>query len=71
MTLPDDTAFPQYRLLILSWLEKIDKRLEAIEKRLSLIEVDLVAVRIKAGIWGALAGAVPTGIAALLLWLKG
>lgn len=66
----DDGAFHEYRRLILSWLEKIDNRLEHIEKRLSIMEVDLVAVRIKAGLWGAIAGAIPTAVAAFLLWLK-
>lgn len=66
----DSDAFHQYRLLILETLKEIKARLDAIERRLSVMEVELVAVRIKAGLWGALAGAVPTAIAAFLLWLR-
>lgn len=63
-------SFDQYRLLIVNWFKRIDARLDSIEKRLSIMEVDMVAVRIKAGLWGALAGAVPTAVAAFLVWAK-
>lgn len=65
-----ERTFAEYRLLLDHWLRKIDDRLDRIEKRLSELEVDLVSVRIKAGLWGALAGAVPMGITAFLLWMK-
>jgi hypothetical protein len=66
----DDKAFDQYRLLILNWFKRIDTRLEHIEAEISIMKVDLVATRIKAGLWGALAGALPTAVAAILIYLK-
>lgn len=72
MTPPRDEsdAFEAYRYLILETLKEIKQRLDRIEREVSIIKVENRALEIKAGLWGALAGAIPTALAALLLWLR-
>lgn len=64
-----DDSWSEYRRLVLSEIERIDRRLSdmegKIDKRLTRISEDLVALKVKAGIWGFCCGLIP---AALSFW---
>lgn len=49
----------------MSHLEGTDRKLDAIYSRLSRIESEIAALKVKSGVWGAVAGAITT-IGALL-----
>jgi len=58
MDYPD--TWHEYRRLVMDHMTKTDKKLEAISNRLSRIESELSELRVKSGVWGAIAGVVAT-----------
>jgi len=49
-----------YRRLVVTGLEKIEHRLDNQDERLGRIENDLAQLKVKSGVWGAVAGVVAT-----------
>ena len=72
------SAWERDRTLILHRIEECQKTVVDLEAELKRVRLeDLVAVRIeiakltvKAGIWGAIGGAIPVAVGLLLGWLK-
>ncbi len=73
----DDRSWPEYRRLVLSELERIDKRLsglyEKLDKdfesrdiRMRSAEISIAMLQVKCGMWGGLSGAVSAGLMLLL-----
>ena len=56
-----------YQRLVLDKLRDHDKKLESINNTLGTVHTDLATLKVRAGIWGALAGSIP-GL--ILLGLK-
>ena len=50
---------PTVQELMLGELQAINRRLERMEDRLEQARLDVAALKIKAGLWGAAAGALP------------
>ncbi len=48
--------------LVLYRLDESSKQLEQIENRLRSLELEIQTMRVKAGIWGLLAGLIPAAI---------
>lgn len=61
-------GWSEYKRLILSKLNEIAVELKDIQDRLHEIEMDLLGMKIRAGLWGAIAGGLPSLIAALVFW---
>ena len=61
-----DTGWTEWSKYVLKELERLNSTQEAIEKRLNSIEVEIGMLKVKAGVWGALAGGVPAVIAIVL-----
>lgn len=61
--------FSEYRRLILDRLDRLDDEVNSISRTVSRIENDLTALKIRAGLWGAIAGALPGLIAAIVFYL--
>ena len=61
----DETAF---QALVVKYQDSVDKRLEGIEEQLVLARIDIATLKIKAGMWGALAGLVPAAIGSLAIF---
>ena len=62
---PNDT-WAEWKRLVLSTLEAQTQDIKGLEAQLGAVQRELVALQIKAGIWGAAAGAIPAIV--VLLW---
>lgn len=56
----EDSAFQS---LVITRLDSLDDRLEKLENTVVLARIDIATLKVKAGMWGALAGTVPGAIA--------
>lgn len=56
---------------VLAELKRLSEGDEALKCKLSSIEVEVAKLNVKAGLWGALGGAIPVGIGLLISLLKG
>lgn len=61
--MPDTNGWSEYQKLVLSELERHNGLIEDIRNKLGKIETDIAMLKVKAGFWGALAGAIPVAIA--------
>lgn len=62
----ENTSWDHYSRLVLTKLDEHDDLLYDINKELMNIRVDIGMLKVKAGIWGLLGGAIPTIVAILL-----
>lgn len=60
----------EFRGLMLARTEDILRRINDLEEKVDCNIVDLAALKIKAGMWGFLAGAVPSLATVLILLLR-
>ena len=60
----------EFRGLMLERTSDILRRIDDLEKKVDCNVVDLATLKIKAGFWGFLAGAVPSLIAVLVMIFK-
>lgn len=61
--------FSEYRRLILDRLDRLEDEVQGVSRTVARIENDLTALKIRAGLWGAIAGALPGLIAAVVYYL--
>jgi hypothetical protein len=62
--MPEIEGWLEYRKLILSELERVSRELRDLNQKVSDIHTEIAMLKVKSGLWGALAGAIP----ALVLW---
>ena len=55
---------------VLKELERLNGCQEQIEKDVKKISVDIATLKVKAGIWGAIAGTIPAIIALIFILLR-
>ena len=55
----------EYRRLVIAELERLNLNLEKIASRLTKNETDVELLKFKAGLWGAIAGAIPGALIAI------
>lgn len=65
-----NNSWNEYQKLVLKTLDLHEEKLNEIMGTLTNIKVELGMLKIKAGVWGLLAGAVPVAVTLLLLTLK-
>ena len=66
----DDDGWTQWSKFVLKELERLNHCYEQIQKDITKVREDIAMLRVKAGVWGALAGLVPGIIAAVVLLLR-
>lgn len=59
-------GWTEYRRLVISALERLEKRHDDLVAHVGQLEKEVVALQVKAGIWGFAAGLLP-GIATILI----
>lgn len=66
-------SWNEYQNLVLDSLERLETRMTALENQQVLTRIDVAMLKVKAGVWGGLAGFIPGAltIAALLLGVGG
>jgi hypothetical protein len=62
------STWVEYQRLVLSELERHTKELQGMHDEIAGIRIEIAMLKVKAGVWGALAGMIPVTIA-LLIWL--
>ena len=58
----------QYQKLVIDKLNEHDSKFMAIESKLIQIQVDIATLKVKAGVWGGIAGLVPVVLGLVLFY---
>jgi hypothetical protein len=65
-----EDGWNEYQKLVLHELQSHTRELEKIQTEIKNIHIELATLRVKSGMWGLLAGAIPVVIAMLLKVLE-
>ena len=68
----------EYKLLVLDQIERLSRQVTELERKvdafraddIASVKVDIALLKQKAGLWGAVAGLIPSALAALIWWLS-
>jgi len=55
----------EHRQYIVRKLDEQSAEISALHEQVTLMRIDLAMLKVRAGLWGAIAGAVPAGLAVL------
>ena len=61
-------GWEQYQKLVMAKLEEHDNRFSLINEKLTQIQVDIATLKVKAGVWGGVAGLIPVIIAVVMFF---
>lgn len=59
-------GWSSYEKLVMDKLETLEEEILALEEQVTLIRIDLAQLKVKAGMWGAVAGVIPALVTALI-----
>ena len=62
---PSADDWMEHRQFIVRKLDEQSAEISALHEQVTLMRIDLAMLKVRAGMWGALAGAVPAGLAVL------
>lgn len=65
---PNSKSWNEYRRFVVEKLEAHSGDFIEVFKRLNKIDIELAKLKIKAGVWGLFAGAIPVAIT-IIIWL--
>jgi hypothetical protein len=65
-----DVEWRSYQALVLSKLEEHTQAMAASAELITMLRLDVARLEIRAGLWGMLAGAVPSAALLLSQWLS-
>lgn len=65
--MPNENGWHEWSRHVLSELERLNGNIEKLDVRLRTIEAELVALKVKSGIWGGMAGAIVAALAIALM----
>lgn len=66
---PDEkNGWNEWSKFVLKELERLNTCYERLDEKLDNMTNEITALKLKAGVWGALAGAIPV-VVAILIWL--
>jgi len=63
-----NNSWSQYQKLVIDKLNEHDSKFMAIESKLIQIQVDIATLKVKAGVWGGIAGLVPVVLGLVLFY---
>ncbi len=61
-------GWSQYQKLVVDKLGDHDEKFTSIEDKLMKIQVDIATLKVKAGVWGGLAGLIPVVVAIVMFY---
>ena len=64
-----DNGWAQYQKLVMEKLEMHDGKFNNIDSKLTQIQVDIATLKVKAGVWGGIAGLVPVVLGLVLFFV--
>ena len=63
-----ENGWSQYQKLVVDKLDDHDSKFTSIEDKLTKIQVDIATLKVKAGVWGGIAGLVPVVLGLVLFY---
>ena len=64
----DDNGWSKYEKMVIEKLDDHDDKFNGIENKLTQIQVDIATLKVKAGVWGGIAGFIPAVIAIVMFY---
>ena len=61
-------GWSQYQKLVMDKLGEHDEKFTSIEDKLMRIQVDIATLKVKAGVWGGVAGLIPVVVAIVMFY---
>ena len=65
----DDNSWSKYEKMVIDKLDDHDAKFGLIENKLTQIQVDIATLKVKAGVWGGIAGLVPVVLGLVLFYV--
>jgi hypothetical protein len=66
MPLENNNGWGEWSKYVLKELERLNENYNSLSDKLDKLNVDLVTLKVKAGIWGAIAGSIPVVIGLII-----
>ena len=64
----ETNGWGQYQKLVMDKLGEHDDKFTSIEDKLTKIQVDIATLKVKAGVWGGVAGLIPVVVAIVMFY---
>ena len=64
----ETNGWGQYQKLVMDKLSEHDEKFTSIEEKLMRIQVDIATLKVKAGVWGGVAGLIPVVVAIVMFY---
>ena len=64
----ENNGWGQYQKLVMDKLGEHDDKFTSIEDKLMRIQVDIATLKVKAGVWGGVAGLIPVVVAIVMFY---
>ena len=68
LIMTDTNGWNQYQKLVMDKLDEHNEKFTNIESKLTQIQVDIATLKVKAGVWGGIAGLVPVVLGLVLFF---
>ena len=68
LIMADTNGWNQYQKLVMDKLDEHDEKFTNIESKLTQIQIDIATLKVKAGVWGGIAGLVPVVLGLVLFY---
>jgi len=68
LIMADMNGWNQYQKLVMDKLDEHDGKFSNIESKLTQIQIDIATLKVKAGVWGGIAGLVPVVLGLVLFY---
>lgn len=65
-----DNGWKEHQLLVLEKLDRHESWLVSIDKRIAKLREEVVILKVKCGLWGAVGGLIPALIAVMIAYMK-
>ena len=66
----ETNGWNQYQKLVMEKLDDHDDKFSNIDNKLTQIQVDIATLKVKAGVWGGIAGLVPVVLGLVLFYVS-
>ena len=64
----EQNGWDQYQKLVIDKLGEHDEKFTSIDSKLTKIQLDIATLKVKAGVWGGIAGLIPVVIAIIMFY---
>jgi hypothetical protein len=61
----EPNGWSAYERLVMDKLDTLEERVDALDEKLTLVRIDVAGLKVRAGVWGAVAGMIPALVTSL------